>query len=357
MEIESFARHVVERANYLGASDVHVLPQTDCYQIYFRLSGQLEAHFQIHLEEGSRLIAYFKFLGKMDVGEKRKPQSGALNYHLDRGPIDLRFSTIANFRYQESLVIRLLEKNRKKITQVAAFFQKEVSILQDLVEYKSGLILFAGPVDSGKTTTMYQLIKNRSTKANQQVISIEDPVEIEETSFLQTQVNPQADITYESLLKSTLRHHPDVIIVGEIRDEETAQMVMRGALTGHLIIASVHAKDAPGVASRLQELGISQEILAQCLIGIVFQKLLPNYCCFCQGNCHSYCNHFGQGQKRAALIDVRVNEDLTELFTGLQNNHLNHKRRSYQRSFNQLIKRAYAYGFISEKTCQTYRIP
>lgn len=129
---------------------------------------------------------------------------------------------------------------------------------------------------------MYNLVKHRMAQETNQVISIEDPVEIEEPEFLQVQVNEAAGITYETLLKSTLRHHPDIIIVGEIRDEETAKMVIRGALTGHLIIASVHAKNAEGVVSRLKELGVSLDMLSQTIIGIVFQKLLPQYCQLCE---------------------------------------------------------------------------
>lgn len=353
MEIESFAKHVLTIAENFGTSDIHILPEQVHYVIYFRLNGQMEKHFFLEMDEGKRLISYFKFLANMDVGERRKPQSGSLNYSLKKKEVDLRLSTISNYRSTESLVIRVLEKKKEKVNKIRSFFNDELEELSELVQYKSGLILFSGPVDSGKTTTMYHLIQNRSTEEKQQIISIEDPVEIEEPSFIQVQVNEQAGISYEVLLKSSLRHHPDVIIVGEIRDEETAKMVVRGALTGHLIIASVHAKNPKGVLYRLKELGISLELLKQSVIGIVFQKLLPSYCGLCEGNCHSFCNHNKPTERRAALFDLRTKKALEELFIEDQIFETDY----YSKSFNQQLKRVYSYGYISEKTYLRYQIP
>lgn len=351
MEVETFTNHLINLASHFKTSDIHILPENLHYHIYFRLSGQMTRQFILQSDEGIKLISYLKFKANMDVGEKRKPQSGSCTFHLTRS-VDLRLSTISNYRSEESMVIRLLGKQNHSSPTNQCFFKYELDILKHLVEYKSGLILFSGPVDSGKTTTMYNLIRNRTTQDKQQVISIEDPVEIEESNFLQVQVNEAAEITYESLIKSSLRHHPDVIIVGEIRDEETARMVVRGALTGHLIIASVHAKDAYGVLTRLMELGISRELLEQTIIGIVFQKLLPSYCPLCQGHCHSSCNHLASDNKRTVLYDVRHQGALKALFTDetLKEDHCN-------RSFNQLLRKVYCYGYISKETYQSYKIP
>lgn len=352
MEVESFARHIIILATNYRTSDIHILPESSQYIVYFRLSGQMVKQFILDYEEGVRLISYLKFLANMDVGERRKPQSGSCTFDLGES-IDLRLSTISNYRSNESLVIRLLSKKQDNDETDNCFFKYELSILKQLVQYKSGLILFAGPVDSGKTTTMYNLIRSRSIKDKQQVISIEDPVEIEEADFLQIQVNEAAGITYEALIKSSLRHHPDVIIVGEIRDEETARMVIRGALTGHLIIASVHAKDAFGVISRLKELGISKELIEQTVIGIAFQKLLPNYCHLCQGSCKSSCNHLEASAKRTVLYDVRHHSSLKKLFIQDQIK----EEDSSNRSFNKLLKKVYLYGYISKETYQSYKIP
>ena len=352
MEVESFAKHIIELAMTYRTSDIHILPESWQYIVYFRLSGQMVRQFILEREEGMRLISYLKFLANMDVGERRKPQSGSCTFELG-SPIDLRLSTISNYRTNESLVIRLLGKKSEEDQIDQCFFKYELNQLKKLVQYKSGLILFSGPVDSGKTTTMYNLIRNRSINDKQQVISIEDPVEIEEADFLQVQVNEAAGITYESLIKSSLRHHPDVLIVGEIRDEETARMVARGALTGHLIIASVHAKDSYGVVTRLKELGISEELLQQIIIGIVFQKLLPVNCDLCGGACQTNCNHIRPSEKRMVLYDVRYHDSLNDLF----NNNILKEGDGWHRSFNQLLKKVCAYGYISKETYQSYKIP
>lgn len=356
MDIESFAKHILTVADAFKTSDIHILPEEKHYSVYFRLNGQMEKQYYLDVEEGSRLISYFKFLSSMDVGERRKPQSGSTVFSLDEKEVDLRFSTMSNYRSRESLVIRLLEKQEKVELAQSTFFSEELQTLEKLVQYKSGLLLFSGPVDSGKTTTMYHLVRNRSSEEKQQVISIEDPVEIEEDNFLQIQVNEAANITYEHLLKSSLRHRPDCIIVGEIRDEETAKMVIRGALTGHLIIASVHAKNTEGVLYRLQELGVSLDLLKQTIIGIAFQKLLPVYCGVCEGECQAYCTHKDPSKKRSVLYEVQSGSRLEALMT-LQNEESEEQTVLLHRGFNELLRKVYVYGYISEKTYSRYLIP
>lgn len=349
-----FAQHLLTLADSFRTSDIHILPEQKHYDIYFRLNGQMDKQFYLDREEGGRLISFFKFLSNMDVGEKRRPQSGSMTFQLKEKAVDLRFSTISNYQSQESLVIRLLKQKDSSEQEIGAFFKHEWKMLKKLVDSKSGLLLFAGPVDSGKTTTMYHLVKNRLEGEKQQVITVEDPVEIEEVTFLQTQVNETAGISYEHLLKSSLRHHPDVIIVGEIRDEETAKMVMRGALTGHLIVASIHAKNCRGVISRLLELGISQTVLQQTLIGIAFQNLIPIYCSLCGTNCQTFCTHYPRDQKRAALFEVKTGESLKEWL-------LNEWKETadvpkVRRDFNHLLEKVKTYGYISEKTYERYLI-
>ncbi|HLR92477.1 MAG TPA: competence type IV pilus ATPase ComGA [Atopostipes sp.] len=354
MKIESFAKFLIKSAREYGTSDIHVLPNKVKYGIYFRLSGRMALQYSIDEEEGTRLISYFKYLANLDVGEKRKPQSGSLyyEYRIDAYQ-DLRLSTITNYQGKESLVIRLLETQDETTLEKSTLLPQELNLMKRLIAYKSGLILFSGPVNSGKTTTMYQLVRNLMKNSNMQVISIEDPVEIEEDKFLQIQVNEKAGNTYETSLKASLRHHPDVIIVGEIRDEETAKMAIRGALTGHLIIASVHAKNAEGVLSRMSELGISLELLQQTILAIVFQKLLPLYCALCEDNCLVYCTHHPINNKRAALYDVLTSKDIQ------QSNIENIKRLSVSRprNFNHLLKKVFSYGFISEEVYEQYYIP
>lgn len=354
MQIESFANHILVNAKEVGTSDIHILPEKGLFGIYFRLNGRMVYQYKIDEEEGKRLISYFKYSANMDVGERRKPQSGSFVYKGE-GEFnqDLRLSTLTNYHSQESLVIRLLETQENVNQDKSTFLPDELERIERLIHYKSGLVLFSGPVNSGKTTTMYQLVRNRMEKTKIQVIAIEDPVEIEEENFLQIQVNEKAGNTYEASLKASLRHHPDVIIVGEIRDEETARMAIRGALTGHLIIASVHAKNAEGVLMRMHELGISYEMLSQTLIAVIFQKLLPIYCGLCEGDCSIYCQAYPVNRKRAALYDILDSSQITTLA-------LSNKKGIDQervKDFNSLLEKVYIYGFISEDTYNQYYIP
>ncbi len=354
MIIEEFARRMMNMAHEFGTSDVHILPDKENYEVYFRLSGRLEKQYHLSIDEGTRLIMYFKYLANLDVGERRRPQTGSLLFEiLDNYYLDIRLSTISNYHGQESIVIRLLEMKDDLDLTKSTFLPYELETLKRIIQYKSGLILFSGPVNSGKTTTMYQLVKNRMKKSTLQVISIEDPVEIKEDSFLQIQVNEKAGNTYEESLKASLRHHPDLVIVGEIRDEETAKMAIRGALTGHLIIASVHAKNAEGVIARMMELGISFDLLKQTLLGIVFQKLLPIYCALCEGNCGRYCSKYPVKNKRAALYDLIDSAGIQQMSN--ESNLLSVQRRNG--NFNDLLRKVYAYGYISEDTAKQYYIP
>lgn len=354
MNVEKFTTYIIQQAKENASSDIHILPHQEKYNVFFRLSGKLDKKYTLSIENGIRIIQYLKYLANMDVGDRRKSQGGSLVYPLAKDQEqDLRLSTIVNYHGQESLVIRILESQEEILLAEHTLLPEELGKIEQLVTYKSGLILFSGPVNSGKTTTIYQLIRARQKKMDLQVITIEDPVEIEEANFFQIQVNEEAGNTYEQSLKASLRHHPDLVVVGEIRDEETARMAVRGALTGHLILASVHAKNAEGVISRMMELGISLELLKQTLIGIIFQKLLPIYCSLCGDNCQAYCTHHGRNEKRYSLYDLIESKEIQNLTTA--NLQVSSEKRN--RSFNHLLKKVYGYGYITETTYKQYLIP
>lgn len=348
MNMKVFVTKLCEKAIDLGSSDIHVIPEDENYGIYYRHINKIEKNYTLTEAEGRRLIAYFKYLGNMDVGERRRPQSGASPLTIYDMPFNARYSTMTTFQAQESLVIRLLSQVNQLNLEKQTFFKSEYHRIKSLVKYQSGLILFAGPVSSGKTTTMYHALTQQVDQYKKQVISIEDPVEIEEDRFLQFQVNETAGVTYDKLVKQSLRHHPDIMIIGEIRDEETANAAIRAALTGHLILASVHAKNAEGVVDRLLELGVAESLIAQTVIGVVFQKMLPKYCPFCKGICHMNCNHFKTVEKKAILYDVRGPEDIQALLN---------KQANPLHDFNHLLDKAYAYGFIHADVYQQYVIP
>ena len=349
LDVEQHANHLIQHAVLLGASDIHLLPYTDCYHLYFRINGQLNWLQSPSHDWAKRLINYFKYKANMDIGEKRRPQSGATHLKIEDQQIELRFSTMTDVALNESLVVRVIQTGRQQNQQLALFFPKQFALLRQLVKRKSGLILFSGPVGSGKTTTIYHLLCERVAQQFCQVITMEDPVEIREPQFLQTQINELANIHYDDLIKASLRHHPDILMIGEIRDEETARMVIRGALTGHLLIATVHAKDACGVIARLQELRITDAQLTQTLIGIVSQRLIPRYCPFCQGSCQLHCPHFHPNAKRAALLEILTG-------SALQQQLLTHTLPANYQVLNHHLRKAWSYGYLDTSTFTQFEV-
>ena len=216
----------------------------------------------------AHLISHFKFVAGMTVGEKRRCQVGSCDYDLDEDTrLSLRLSSVGDYRGQESLVIRLLHHQKKELRYWFDGLTKVASQIGG-----RGLYLFAGPVGSGKTTLMHQLIADHYQEA--QVISIEDPVEIKNQQALQLQVNDDIGMTYDNLIKLSLRHRPDILVIGEIRDSQTARAVIRASLTGAMVFSTVHAKSISGVYARLLELGVTRAELDNCLALIAYQRLL-----------------------------------------------------------------------------------
>lgn len=344
---EEQARQLFIEAVEVGVSDIHILPKKDEYWIYFRQAGKLHFVAKKSLDWGQRLISYLKFLSDLDVGEKRKPQSGSTAFQLKREEIELRLSTITNFLLLESMVIRILRPIMNQSSQLQTYFPKDIELLKGLLARKSGLVLFSGPVGSGKTTMIYQLLRQRFSQEDLQIITMEDPVEIYEPNFLQVQVNEKAGISYDLLIKSSLRHHPDILMIGEVRDQETARMMVRGALTGHLMIATIHAKNCLGVIARLEELQVSRQQLSQTLIGVVSQRLVARYCPRCKSNCQADCNYFAADQKRASIFEVLEGPALRSyLETGsTMYPNLNHK-----------LRKAWAYGYIDQASYQHFEV-
>ena len=195
LAIEEQAHDLIVKAVSQGVSDIHLMPKPDHYVLYFRLNGLLHEEGRQDLDWGKRLINYFKYRADMDVGEKRKPQSGASHLELGGQAVELRFSTIGDVHLQESLVIRVIQSQARQGGPLLTYFPKDLDILRRLIRCKSGLILFSGPVGSGKTTTIYHLLRERLDQESIQVITMEDPVEIFEPRFLQTQINEAAGIS------------------------------------------------------------------------------------------------------------------------------------------------------------------
>ena len=349
--MENNIQELIRLATKNSISDIHILPTLTHYEIYFRVPSGLQQISRLTHEKGLRYLSHFKFLASMDIGERRRPQSGSCDIVIDNKKFEFRISTIANYLYQESMVLRILYDHQQDTnTRIQLFFPSDYSELERLLDYKSGLVLFSGPVGSGKTTTIYHLLREKYAQEPLNIITMEDPVEIKEPKFLQAEVNEKAGLSYEVLIKQSLRHHPDILVIGEIRDVETAKMVIRSALTGHLVLATIHAKSCVGVIERLLELGITLEQLRQSLIGVLSQGLINKFCPLCEGACSMYCKHHPMHEKKAILFEVLSSEKLLSTLSKEEGN----------RNFavmNVRLRKAYGCGYISEKDFKNHCIP
>ncbi|GAB2028046.1 competence type IV pilus ATPase ComGA [Lactovum odontotermitis] len=265
--MKDLATKYLQAAEDFNASDLYLLPQSGRYQVFLRNSIGRRKIAELESDKAGTLISHFKFVAGMNVGEKRRTQMGAVLYNFAGLRRRLRLSTVGDFQGQESLVIRLLHDFSEKLD---FWFQDDLEA-EKLISSR-GLYLFSGPVGSGKTSLMYQIARNKF--AGQQVITIEDPVEIIETHFLQLARNDIIGNSYDDLIKLSLRHMPDLVIVGEIRDEKTARAVIRASLTGYTVFSTVHAKSIPGVWARMTELGVTQAEMDNALNGVIYQRLL-----------------------------------------------------------------------------------
>lgn len=265
--IEELAQRLIGDAWQKGAQDLYILPLGSAYQIFIRVKDQRYFLEDLDAEKSQALIGHFKFRAGMNVGEKRRKQLGSCSYPLGEQAVSLRLSTVGDYRARESLVIRLLHDQTRELK----FWFRD---LEDLAQQVSprGLYLFAGPVGSGKTSLMHALAISQF--GQEQLMSIEDPVEIRNDQILQLQVNQAIDLTYDQLIKLSLRHRPDLLIIGEIRDRETARAALRASLTGIRVFSTIHAKSIPGVIERLLELGISKEEIKHSLAGVAYQRLI-----------------------------------------------------------------------------------
>lgn len=250
-------------------ADLYVLPFKHYYRLMVAEQGQLKLFKEVPPDYGCRLIAYLKYRADMAVSEHRRPQLGAMSWRCGPEKIDLRLSSVGDYQGRESLVVRFIYQLTDD--RYHLLFPQQWQKLKALL-HRRGLILFAGPMGSGKTTTMYRLARELASK--QVVMTIEDPVEINEPQFVQLQINELAGMDYQQLLRLGLRHRPNVFIIGEIRDPQTAMMTIQAALSGHLVLGTVHARDVYGVIARLIQLGISSYYLEQVMTGVCYQRLL-----------------------------------------------------------------------------------
>ena len=265
--VQEIAQKIIATAKEKKAQDIYFIPKEKSYELHMRVGDERCLVESYEFDVLAAVISHFKFVAGMNVGEKRRSQLGSCDYQYDERVSSLRLSTVGDYRGHESLVIRLLHDEEQDLH----FWFQDIGELGKQYRQR-GLYLFAGPVGSGKTTLMHELAK--SLFKGQQVMSIEDPVEIKQEEMLQLQLNEAIGLSYENLIKLSLRHRPDLLIIGEIRDSETARAVVRASLTGATVFSTIHAKSIRGVYERLLELGVTEEELAVVLQGVCYQRLI-----------------------------------------------------------------------------------
>ena len=264
------------------ASDIHLEPRREQGVIRFRIDGVLHPVYQMPMGVHNAMTARIKLLGRMDVVEKRRPQDGRIKTRNPRGDeIEMRLSTLPT-AFGEKMVMRIFDPDTTvKDLDGLGFSQHDADRWQALVQRPHGIVLVTGPTGSGKTTTLYSTLKRLATEAVN-VSTIEDPIEMIEASFNQTQVQAQLDFNFPEGLRALMRQDPDIIMVGEIRDLQTAEMAVQAALTGHLVFSTLHTNDAPSAVSRMMELGVPSYLLNATLLGVLAQRLVRTLCKACR---------------------------------------------------------------------------
>jgi type IV pilus assembly protein PilB len=263
------------------ASDIHIEPQPDRVRVRFRIDGALHDVLELPAAMGPSVVSRIKILGGMNIVERRRPQDGQISMDVEGRPVDIRVSTTAVIE-GEKLVMRLLDKGRSLFNlRQLGMPETMASRLTAMLRAPYGMIVCAGPTGSGKTTTLYGSLAEINTP-ERNVMTIEDPVEFRIPSINQIQINEQAGVTFAGGLRSILRQDPDVILVGEVRDVETAHIAVQAALTGHFVLSSIHATDAPAALHRLLDMGIESFLVASSVTAVMSQRLVRKMCPHCR---------------------------------------------------------------------------
>ena len=289
--VDADDQHIVSIVDWLmqyafnqRASDIHIEPRREHGNVRFRIDGVMHQVYEIPANITAAVISRIKIMGRLDVAEKRKPQDGRIKIlSPDGAEIEMRLSSMPT-AFGEKLVLRIFDPEVLVKNFSALGFEKtESDIWHQMISKPHGIILVTGPTGSGKTTTLYTSLKHLAT-SEVNVCSIEDPIELVEPSFNQMQVQHNIGLDFASGVKTLLRQDPDIIMVGEIRDQETAEMAIQAALTGHLVLSTLHTSDAPSAIARLMEIGVPPYLISATLIGVVAQRLVRTLCPHCKQN-------------------------------------------------------------------------
>ncbi|HSY80316.1 MAG TPA: ATPase, T2SS/T4P/T4SS family, partial [Gemmatimonadaceae bacterium] len=263
-----------------GASDLHIEPgQKGTGVVRFRVDGVMRQHLQLPMSALNRVVSRIKVLAKLDIADRMRPQDGRARIQIENKTFDLRVSTVPT-RESEKAVIRILRSDTARKLEDMGMAESELQRIKHLLSHKEGIVVVTGPTGSGKTTTLYAALKEIAN-GEVNVITVEDPVEYELAGITQIQVETKRGVTFASALRAVLRQDPDVIFVGEIRDSETAQIAVQAAMTGHLVLATLHTNDAASAVSRLSDLGLDRPSISATLRGALAQRLVRRLCSQC----------------------------------------------------------------------------
>ena len=287
-EIEASDRHIVNAVEYLlryafdqRASDIHIEPKREHSLVRMRIDGVLHSVHKMPKTVHPAVVSRIKTMARLDIAEKRRPQDGRLKTDYGEREVEIRISTMP-VAFGEKAVLRIFDPQiLLQSLEHMGFYPKELALFRSFVERPHGIILVTGPTGSGKTTTLYSALKYRATE-DVNVTTIEDPIEMVIEEFNQTAVHLRAGITFASALRTVLRQDPDIIMVGEIRDPETAQYAIQAALTGHLVMTTMHTNDTAASISRLIDLGVEPFLAGSCLVAVVAQRLVRRVCPGCR---------------------------------------------------------------------------
>lgn len=279
--IVKMVNNIFKKASIEGASDIHIAPTEKNIEVRYRIDGILHMAHELPKKAHSALTSRIKTMSDMDITEKRKPQDGRIQITLDGHSIDMRVNTLPTV-YGEKVTIRLLDKGSLLLDiKELGFLDSVQQSFESLIRFPVGVILITGPTGSGKTSTLYTAI-NELNDVSRNVITIEDPVEYKIHGIVQVQTNEKAGLTFASGLRSILRQDPDIVLVGEIRDQETASIAVKAANTGHLVLSTLHTNDAVSTITRLIDMGVAPYLVASTVVGIVNQRLVRKICDNCK---------------------------------------------------------------------------
>lgn len=271
---------VMQEAVKQRASDIHLEPRANHLEIRYRIDGALQHIRNLPRQLQAAVTSRIKIMAEMDISEKRRPQDGRIAVKIHNRNLDLRISTLP-VQYGERVVIRVLDKSSQQFSlDKIGFAPRELEVFENLIRRPYGIILVTGPTGSGKTTTLYSAL-SRIKSVDTNIITCEDPIEYELDGVNQSAVNPRAGVTFAVQLRAILRQDPDVILVGEIRDPETAEIAFQAAMTGHLVFSTLHCNDAPSAITRLVDMGVEPYLIGSSVIGVLAQRLVRVLCPRC----------------------------------------------------------------------------